>query len=286
MSVERYYLGVGMLRIFVDSGSSIKQEEKEKYGVDIIPLKIILGDEEYLDGVDLDIDYFYDKLINDGLFPKTSLPSFDDLKNKVDAFIMQGDDVIILTISSEISGTYNAIVKLFEGYDNVRVVDSRVAVGGMRLLVDEANKYRDQPLDFVVDKMKELIPRVKILATPETLDYLLKGGRLSKAEWLVGSLLHIKPVIGFRNGKVSVLAKKIGKNKCIKYLAQSLEEFDCDENYDIIASYTFNKSNIDELVSCVNEKYLKQIRVYDNLDPAIACHWGPNAFGFIFVSKK
>ena len=63
-----------MLRIIVDSGSSIKQEEKEKYGVDILPLKILLDDKEYYDGIDLPMDFFYDKLINDGLFPKTSLP--------------------------------------------------------------------------------------------------------------------------------------------------------------------------------------------------------------------
>ena len=275
-----------MLRIFVDSGSSIKPSEKEKYNVEIIPLKITLGEEEFLDGVDLTMEYFYDKLINQNIFPKTSLPQIDILKEKVEQYTAQGDEVLIITISSEISGTYNAIRLSLEGNEKVRVVDSRLAVGGIRILVDEANRYRDQPIDVIVQKLQTLIPKIRILATPETLDYLLKGGRLSKQEWLMGSLLHIKPVIGFKDGKVTVLAKKLGLGKVLKFLATCLDEFECDENYDIIASYTYNKGNIDKLVKVTDTKYHSQIRVYDDLDPAIACHWGPNAFGYIFVSKN
>lgn len=275
-----------MLRVFTDSGSSIKRDEADVLGVEVIPLKILLGEEEFLDGVDLDVDYFYDKLINEKIFPKTSLPNLDDLKEKVDRYIQDGDEVLIITISSEISGTNNAIKMLFKDYSSVRVFDSRMAVGGMRILVDEINKYRDKPIDFVIEKLNALVPRIKIMALPETLDYLFKGGRLSKAEYLIGSLLKIKPVVGFKHGKVYVLSKKIGLNNAIRHLAESLKDFDCDENYQIIASYTYNKSNIDKAVSLVDDKYKSLIKIYDNLDPAIACHWGPNAFGFVFVAKK
>ncbi len=275
-----------MLRVFTDSGSSIKRDEADVLGVEVIPLKILLGEEEFLDGVDLDVDYFYDKLINEKIFPKTSLPNLDDLKEKVDRYIQDGDEVLIITISSEISGTNNAIKMLFKDYSSVRVFDSRMAVGGMRILVDEINKYRDKPIDFVIEKLNALVPRIKIMALPETLDYLFKGGRLSKAEYLIGSLLKIKPVVGFKHGKVCVLSKKIGLNNAIRHLAESLKDFDCDENYQIIASYTYNKSNIDKAVSLVDDKYKSLIKIYDNLDPAIACHWGPNAFGFVFVAKK
>ena len=72
-----------MLRVFVDSGSSIKQSEKKQYNVEIIPLKILLGDKEYSDGIDLSMDFFYSKLIDDGLFPKTSLPSLDETEKKI-----------------------------------------------------------------------------------------------------------------------------------------------------------------------------------------------------------
>ena len=101
-----------MVKVFVDSGSSIKQEEKEKLGVEILPLKIMLDEKEYLDGVDLSIDEFYDALINKNLFPKTSLPSLADAEDRVSECTQKGDDVIILTISSGISGTYNTFKML------------------------------------------------------------------------------------------------------------------------------------------------------------------------------
>ena len=274
-----------MLRVFVDSGSSIKQDELEKYNVEIIPLKILLNGKEYYDGVNLTMETFYDELINNKQFPKTSLPSLADLESKVKKYINDGDDVIIVTISSKISGTYNAIRLFFEDYKNVRVIDSYSAVGGIRLIVDEINKYRDKTLDFIVEKVNNLIPRICIMAIPETLTYLMRGGRLSKTEWLLGSILIVKPVIGFEDGKVHVIAKKHGLKSGMKYICSALENLECDPNHEIIASYTYDDSNLKKLVSMTDEKYKPQIKVYDNLDPAIACHWGPNAFGYIFVRK-
>lgn len=275
-----------MLRIFVDSGSSIKQEEKEKYNVEIIPLRIMINDKEYDDGVDLTVDKFYEELFVKNEFPKTSLPNLVLLEEKVTEYTNQGDDVIILTISSKISGTYNALNLLFEDNAKVRVIDSKLAVGGIRILVNEINKYRDNDLDFIENRINKLIPRVKIMAIPETLSYLFKGGRLSKTEWIFGSVLRIKPIIGFVEGKVSVLAKKIGLKKAKEYIADALVEMECDEEYEIIAAYTYDRKNVDELIEITDKKYLPLIKNYDNLDPAIACHWGPNAFGYIFVSKK
>jgi len=262
-----------MKRVLVDSGCSIKQEETEKYNIELVPLKILIGETEYQDGINLPMDEFYRQLINDKIFPKTSLPDLGDLEEKVNKYIEIGDEVIILTISSEISGTYNAIKLLFGNNEKVKVIDSKSAVGGMRLIVDEINRFRDLSLDEIEDKVNKFIPRIKIMAIPETLEYLFRGGRLSKKEWILGSVLKIKPIIGFVDGKVRVLSKK-------------LKECECDKNYDIIASYTYDRANIDKLVEMTDEQYKKQIRVYDNLDPVIAAHWGPNAFGYIFIGKE
>ena len=273
-----------MVKVFVDSGSSIKQEEKEKYGVEIIPLKVLIKDKEYLDGVDLTIDEFYN-LLDKKSFPKTSLPNLVETKEKVENETKQGNDVIILTISAEISGEYNALKLLFEDNSKVRVVDTKSVVGGIRILVEEINKYKNNDIDFILEKINNLIPKIKIIAIPETLDYLLKGGRLSKTEWLFGTILNIKPITSIIDGKVKVLTKKIGINNSIKFLASSLENFNCDENYPIIASYTKDRKNLDKLISSTNQKFVKLINSYDNLDPVIASHWGENAFGYVFVSK-
>lgn len=275
-----------MLRVLVDSGCSIKLEECEKYNIELIPLNILLGDKEYLDGINLSMDEYYKFLVDQKGFPKTSLPNLVEIEEKVNKYLEQGDEVIILTISSKISGTNNAIRMLFEGNAKVRVLDSCMAVGGMRIIVEEINKNRDKSLDEIEEIVKNLIPRIKIMAIPETLDYLFRGGRLSRMEWLIGSVLKIKPIIGFKDGKVSVIAKKIGLKNGMKYIAEALNNLECDENYDIIPSYTYDRKNLQALIDMTDKKYLPQMRVEDHLDPAIGCHWGPNAFGYIFVSKK
>ena len=275
-----------MLRVFVDSGSSIKQDEAAKYNVTLIPLNILLGDKEYKDGVDLSMEEFYSFLIDKKEFPKTSLPNLEEIRTAVTAFTDQGDDVIILTISSKISSTHDSIKRMFENNSHVLVLDSMMAVGGMRLIVDEINRNRDKSLKEIEKIVNDLIPRIQIMAIPETLEYLFRGGRLAKMEFLIGSLLKIKPIIGFKDGKVTVHAKKMGLKNSMNFIAKSLETLECDPAHEIIASYTYNKKNLDDLVAMCDKKFLPQIKVYDDLDPAIACHWGPNAFGLIFVGKK
>lgn len=274
-----------MLRLIVDSGSSIKPEEKEKYNVDIIPIRVTLGEEDFLDGVNLDIDYFYKCLIEKKLWPKTALPSLTDIEDMVEEYTNNGDEVIILTISSGISGTYNAIRMLFEDNDKVFVVDSQLAVGGIRILVDEINKHREEGAQACIDAVNALIPRIVTAATPETLNYLHKGGRLSRTEWLIGSVVGIKPIIGIEEGHVKMTGKKIGLARAIKGLADMINE-ECDTNYEVVPSYTYDKTNLDKLMERLTPEVRKCcIEDYDNLDPAIACHWGPNAFGFIYVKK-
>lgn len=275
-----------MLKVFVDSGSSIKIEEQEKYNVELAPLRFLMGDVEYEDGTDLSIDQFYKLFLEEGCFPKTSLPNLESLKERVEKYTNNGDDVIFLTISSGISGTYSAIKQLFDGNDHVRVVDTKSAVGGIRILVREINKNRDLSLDELEEKLNKIIPRIKIMAIPETLTYLMKGGRLSKKDWLLGSMLNIKPIIGIIGGYVKVVDKKIGLKKAMMYLTEALKKFSCDKRYPIVPSYTYNKSNLDKLIEMTDKEYHDSMIEYDNLDPAIACHWGPNAFGYIFVSEE
>ena len=275
-----------MLRVLVDSGSSIKMSEQDKLNVEIIPLRYLMGETEYRDGLDETIDEFYEMLIGKSIFPQTSLPYLDELEAKVNGYVNDGDDVIIVTISSKISGTYNAIYKLFEGVSAVHVIDSLSAVGGLRLIVEEINRCRDLPVDEIIARINALIPRICIIAIPETLDYLLKGGRLSKKEWLFGSILNLKPLITITNGTVKVATKKIGLKMAMRECADTLKKWNCDESYPIIASYTYNSDNLTKLIEMTDERYKPLMSEYDNLCPVIACHWGPNAFGYIFVSKQ
>lgn len=270
-----------MIKIFVDSGSSIKESEKEKYGIEILPLKILMKDKEYLDGIDLKVDDFYNMLINEKIFPKTSLPSMLETEEKVIEYVNKGYDVIILPISSGISGTYNMLRTMFEKESKVHVIDTKSAVGGIRIIVDEINRNKNLPVEEIIEKVNELIPRIRVVAVPETLEYLYRGGRLSKISFVVGSLLKIKPLITFKEGLVKVHQKAIGLGNAIKAIISMLSK--CDERHKIVPSYTYDDKNLDVLISNMEEKHKKLLDVKDNLDLAIASHWGPNAFGFIFV---
>jgi len=239
-----------------------------------------------LDGVDLSTEEFYERLKDRNQFPKTSLPSLEDIQNLVDKYSEQGDEVLIITISSGISGTYQTMKMMFDEYKNVKVFDSKLAVGGIRFLVEEALKYENETMEFVIEKLNQLLPRIVIAAVPETLDYLLAGGRLSKSSWMVGKLLSIIPVIGFTDGKVDVLTKKRGIKQAKKTLVEMIQKDQADTSYGIIASYTYNKGNIDEVIQMLPEEYQNGISVYDDLSLSIACHWGPNAFGFIYVKGE
>ena len=272
-----------MRRIIVDSGSSIKLDEREAYGVDILPIQLQMGEESFLDGVNLSTEEFYSRLKDSSQFPKTSLPSLEEAQKLVDSYIEQGDEVLIITISSGISGTYQAIKMLFDEYENVTVFDSKLAVAGIRILVQEAKKYENETMEFVVEKLNGLIPRIVIAAVPETLDYLLAGGRLSKSSWMLGKLLSIIPIITFNEGKVDVLTKKRGLKQSKKTLIDKIIEDKADKSYGIVAAYTYNKGNVDSLIEMLPEDYKSSITVYDDLCSSIACHWGPNAFGFIYV---
>ena len=168
----------------------------------------------------------------------------------------------------------------------MRVIDSLSAVGGLRLIVEEINRCRDLPVDEIIARINALIPRICIIAIPETLDYLLKGGRLSKKEWLFGSILNLKPLITITNGAVKVATKKIGLKMAMRECADTLKKWNCDESYPIIASYTYNSDNLTKLIEMTDECYKPLMSEYDNLCPVIACHWGPNAFGYVFVSKQ
>lgn len=275
-----------MLKLYVDSGSSIKQDEAKKYGINIIPLKLLLGDKEYLDdGKELSMDEFYHHLVDLNEFPKTSLPNLYQYEELINKDTEEGNDVIILTISSSISSTYNSFKILFEDNKKVKVIDSKMAVGGMRFITELILKNQDKSLDEIEKLVNDFIPRIQTVAIPETLNYLFKGGRLSKAELIVGSILQIKPIIGFKDGKVKALGKVIGLKKGMRFILDDIEKNGFDPEYGFIASYTHNKNNIDELIEKSNDEIKKNIKCFDDLDPAIASHWGPGAFGYIYVKK-
>lgn len=274
-----------MLRIIVDSGASIRQEEKAKYNLDILPLRINIDDKEYLDGIDLTADNLY-TMLDDKHLPKTSLPSLGEAEDLIQSYLDRGDEVLVITISSYISGTYQSLKMLFEDNPHVLVYDSWLVVGGIRFLVEEAIKYRDTDLQTIKAKLDDLRPRIVEMGIPSTLDYLLAGGRLSKAEWMIGSLFTIRPVVSLKAGQVNVVAKKRGLKHAMHALIDEMQKTGYDKNYGLLPSYTKTKENAIKLMEHLSEEERQDILFYDDIAASIACHIGPDGCGLIYVEAK
>ncbi len=274
-----------MLRIIVDSSASMTPDELEQYGADLLPIYVQMGEQTWLDGVDLDREVFYRLLTTEKLFPKTSLPNLVHAQELVEGYVSKGDEVLILTLSSQLSGTCQALTMMFADQPHVTVFDTTLAVGGIRFLVMEARRQDQLPAAEIVERLKALIPRIRLAACPETLDYLLAGGRLSRASWMMGSLLQLRPVLCFQDGGLGVLVKKRGVRQAMQYIADTIAADGVDPAYGIVASYTYTRENLDKLMELTDPRLLEQIIAYDDVCPTIACHWGPNGFGYVYVAR-
>ncbi|MBO5328203.1 MAG: DegV family protein [Clostridia bacterium] len=280
------------VKILIDSASDISQKEAKDLGVETIPLEVRFGDDEYLDGVTLLSEEFYEKLVESDVLPQTSqIPPYR-FEKEFKKLCESGDEVVAITLSSKLSGTYLSAVdaaKKFEG--KVYVVDSLNATIGERLLCQLAlRKVKEgksaAEIKAILDEEKK---NINLIALVDTLEYLKKGGRISSAVAAVGSLLSIKPVIGVVDGEVKMVGKAMGSKKGNNLLCRLIEEkgIDFDMPYGIVWS---------GLSSAVMEKYLSDSahiwKEHTSCVPThiigstIGTHVGPGAVGVAFFGKK
>ena len=182
------------IKILVDSASDISMAEADGMGINVIPMTISFGDEEYADGVDLLPEQFYDKLMNSDKLPKTSQITPDKFKRKLEALTANGDEVIVITISSKLSGTYNSARLAASELDGkVYLIDSLNACIGERLLCEYALrliKLGKGTLE-IVDDLNSVKSKIHLMALLDTLEYLKKGGRISAATAFAGACFRL-----------------------------------------------------------------------------------------------
>ncbi len=275
-----------MIRLLVDSSSDYTKTELDELKLEMVPLQISVNDHHYLDGIDLDKDTFYDILMNSKEFPKTSQPSpnnfltiFEDAKKK-------GDELICILLSSALSGTYQSakLAKTMCEYDGIHLIDSLSATIGIRTLVNYALKMISEGKDAktITDRLEDIKGHLRIIAGVDTLEYLCKGGRVSKAAATIGGLANIKPIIAVsKEGKVEVIAKKRGTNKALSFLKEKIESYDIDKDFDIFTVYTYGEENTIKLEELLDIKPSGRIQI----GPTIGAHVGPGAFGIVFVER-
>lgn len=271
-----------MLKIITDSSSNITQEEAEKLGITVLPLTISFGTQEYRDGVDIGTDEFYEKLVSGNDFPHTSQLCEVQIKEAIENALCQADEVLILSIASVLSGSYERCKAVAKAYSGVYVYDTRCTTVMQKLMVTEALKNADKPAEQVIAILDALRPKLKIYAALDTLEYLGKGGRLSKASAIIGSLLKIKPVISFAaDGSVELVSKQFGINKSISYIASVIDTKKIDFTKPVYLIYTMDCKNADLLISKLGCDHTEKC----NICPVIGTHIGPHAAGLVFAEK-
>ena len=199
----------------VDSASDLLPTEAAGLGVTVLPLKIIFGTEEYADGVNLSHRRFYEKLVESDTLPTTCQIPPAEFAAAYEAVTARGDSAIVLPLSSHLSGTYQSAVIAAEDFPNIRVLDTDTVCVGQRLLLQLGLRLAEEGLDLdaIAARLDEQKHRIRILALLDTLEYLKKGGRISAATALAGSLLSIKPVVTVQDGEVKMIGKARGSKQ-------------------------------------------------------------------------
>ena len=277
-----------MIRIITDSAADLEPWELEKYQIGCIPLAVTFGDREYQENVNLTKERFYE-LLASGEYPKTSQASPQTLLDIFEEAKEAGDQVVYITLSSALSGTYQSAVAALNmaEFDGGFVVDSRNATGGQRLLVQEAVKLRDAGKNAaeIVAGVEAIRDRVVLYACMDTLEYLFRGGRISRTTYAVGSIAQIKPIISVDLlGAVAVPAKAMGMRKGMDFLCKQVQVRQPDGEYPFYVLYTGNRTNGETLAQRLREQ---GIEVEDahiiNVGAAIGSHIGPNACGLVYI---
>lgn len=281
-----------MIKILVDSASDLELKEADELGISLIPLTIMFGSDEYYDGVNISRREFFEKLPLCEELPATSQINEFRWEEEFAKLTADGSEVIAITISSGLSGTFGCAVKAAGKFGGkVRVVDSLNASLGERILLEYAIKLVKEglPLNDAVKLLKEKRGKIQVLALLDTLKYLKKGGRISSVAAFTGELLSIKPVISIVDGKVKLVGKAIGSKKGNNLLMQLVDKcggIDFDMPYTLAYS-GLSDENLQRYLKDSEKLWLGKAENIPShmIGSTIGTHIGPGAIAVAFFAK-
>ncbi|WP_153977744.1 DegV family protein [Paenibacillus xylanilyticus] len=275
------------IKIFADSTSDLNPEWIKTHDIGIIPLYVVFGDESLKDGVEITPERLYERVSKDGRLPKTAAPSPADFMTAFQPYIEQGDDILYISLSSELSSTYqNALLASSEFPEGrISVVDSLNLSSGIGLLVMKAvyAAQKGQSLKEITHLVEAVKPNVRTEFVIDTLEYLHKGGRCSGMQNLIGSLLKIRPVIRVTDGKMSPAYKVRGKReKALDQMLQNTlnEKHQIDTDL-IIVVHTMAEEDALELQKSLQEQTGGRVEL-TTAGCVICSHCGPKTTGIIY----
>ena len=279
------------VRIITDSGIDLPGELDPR--LTVIPLGITFGTTTYADGVDLTNDRFYEMLIESDELPKTSQATPYAYQQVFEQVRAAGEEAVVITLSSALSGTYQSAVTAAADYPEVHVVDGKNVTIGQSLLVLYALRLVDEGLGAVeiAEKVEAVVGRVCLLALLDTLEYLKRGGRIPKSVGAIGELLSIKPVVGVEDGEVVMLGKARGSKNGRNQLHQQVEKHGIDFTMPVLLGYTglsqkLLKKYLDDNRAIWEGMVAEEDLPITSVGATIGTHVGPGAIALAFFAKN
>ncbi|WP_250676042.1 DegV family protein [Paraclostridium ghonii] len=280
------------IKIITDSTSYIPNEYIEKYDIKIVSLNVFMDSESFRE-LDLDNKTFYTKMDALSEIPKSSQPVPDEMLNIFKSIIEKGDSILGIFLSSNMSGTYSSanLIKnmILEDYPNadINILDSKTNCMQMGFAVIEAARlaFDGKSIEEVLTRTNKVLANSKFLFSPDTLDYLKKGGRIGSASALLGSILQIKPILTVVDGSTSVFTKVRTRKKAIgKIVSTFFEDVDKNGLGDVIVHHINCEEEGLQLARVLEENLNTKVKI-QSIGPVIGLHVGPGSIGIAYYTN-
>lgn len=268
-----------MIKILIDTSSDMPEELRKKYGIRWVHFPINFETENYLDQKDLTVPEFYQKIVDTGIIPKTSQVTSAQFEAAIgEMLVAEEDHVLVITLSSTLSGTYSEALKAQETYgkDKVTVVDSRLAtimITDLAILAGDMIQAGAK-LPEILEALEKAKARREAVFMLDTLEFLRKGGRIGFAQSVVGGLLNIKVILKYREGKIEPFEKAKGKKQGYKIMVDYVRKNHI-EGQRILIAHAINEAGAAELKSMIKEELGFEVEVVSEIGAVIGSHVGP-----------
>lgn len=278
------------VKIIVDSTVDLTEDVLSK--VRMVPLTVNFGETEYTDRVDINYKLFYEKLVESDVLPTTSQATPDAFLREFEKIGREDDGAVVITLSSKFSGTYQSAVIAAEEFENIYVVDSGSATVGSGILAELALYLARSGLSAgeIAGELERAKEKIIVVALVDTLEYLKKGGRISKTAAIAGTVLNIKPVLSLIDGSINMLGKARGSKQGNNLLVQEIEKAGgVDFSKPVLLGYTGLSNAL--LLKYIEdsrglwENGLKEIR-YTPVGSVVGTHVGPGAVAVAFFKNN
>ena len=280
------------IKIVTDSTSYISDEYIKKYDIKLVSLNVIINGVSSRE-IDIENEVFYEEIKNSKEIPKSSQPIPEEMLNTFREIVEDGDSIVGIFLSSKMSGTYsNAnMIKdmILEDYPDaeIHILDSKTNCMQMGFAVIEAARTASEgkSINEVINAANHVINNSRFLFTPETLEYLKKGGRIGGAAALFGNVLQIKPILTVVNGETSVFKKVRTRKKAIEEIVKTvLEEIESKGLGDIVVHHINCEEDGLKLAKALENKLGKKVEI-QSIGPVIGVHVGPGSIGIAYYTK-